>query len=188
MTYCLPALYLHTCIGTSKNLKSSYNKMVVWFTSCDLKHYITSNKGAINSWEKYPCANIQYVVYSWDVGFGFAAGCVTPPLIHCCARFTRWASQRGRLHLISYKWRHKLAPVWLSNCAAFIFIDQTAKFVCVTDAAIKAALQKKRTRGEGNETDGSSPPVNQMTRVLRNGKKKRKFPHCWFRQRCESHL
>lgn len=62
--------------------------------------------------------------------------------------------------------------MWLSNCVVFIFIDQTAKFVCearATDVAIKAELQK-RTQSEGNETDRSSPPGNQMTRALRKEK------------------
>lgn len=61
------------------------------------------------------------------------------------------------------------ASVWLSNCVVFIFIDQTAKFVRearVTDVAIKAELQR-RTQSEGNEADRPSPPVNQMTWVLR---------------------
>lgn len=73
----------------------------------------------------------------------FVAGGVSAPLIHCCAGLTRWVSQRDRLHLISYKWKHKLVPVQLSKCVVFIFIDQTAKFVCepcVTDVAIKAEL------------------------------------------------
>lgn len=76
----------------------------------------------------------------------FAAG-VTPPLIHCYAGLTHRDSQHDRLHLISYNWKHKLAPMWFLDCVVFIFIDQTAKFsseACVPDVAIKAEPQKKK--------------------------------------------
>lgn len=89
-------------------------------------------------------------------GVELAAGGVTVPLIHCCAGLTHWAAQCDRLHLISYKWKHKLVPVWLSNCVVFIFVDQAAKFLCeacAIDVAIKAELQKKNRVKEMKRTD-----------------------------------
>lgn len=107
-------------------------------------------------------------------GSEFAAGVVSTPLIHFCCWTHPLSAQHERLHLISYKWKHKLLPVWLSNCEVFIFVDQTAKFVCEAVVSqmllIKAELQK-RTRSERNETDTSSPSVHQMTWILRKEKK-----------------